>query len=44
MVPLPGWFLIGYIAGSLNNQESRYEHVCADVAMLDEIPDGDRQA
>lgn len=44
MIPLPGWLLIWYVANALNYQESSHEHVCADVAMLDEIPDRDRQA
>ena len=44
MIPLPGRLLIWYIAHALNYQEGRHEHVCADVAMLDEIPDRDRQA
>ena len=44
MIPLPGWLLIWYVANPLNDQKGRYEHVCADVAMLDEIPDRDGQA
>lgn len=44
MIPLPGWLLIWYVANALDDQESRHEHVCADVAMLDEIPDRDGQA
>jgi hypothetical protein len=41
MIPLPGRLLIWYVANALNDQKSRHEHVCADVAMLDEIPDCD---
>jgi hypothetical protein len=44
MVPLPGWRLIGYVASALDNQESRHKHVCADVAMLDKIPDCEGKA
>lgn len=44
MIPLPGRLLIRYVANPLNDQESRHEHVRADVAILDEIPDRDRQA
>ena len=41
MIPLPGRLLIWYVANALNDQEGRHEHVCADVAMLDKIPDRD---
>lgn len=44
MIPLPGGLLIWYVPDALNDQESRHKHVCADVAMLDEIPDRDGQA
>lgn len=44
MIPLPGWLLIWYVANSLDDKEGRHEHVGADVAMLNEIPDRDGQA
>lgn len=44
MFAVTGWLLVRNVAGALDNQERRDEHVCADVAMLDEIPDRDGQA
>lgn len=43
MIPLPGWLLIWYVANALNDEEGRYEHVCADIPMLDKIPYRDSQ-
>lgn len=44
MVPLPRRFFVRNVAATLDDQEGRDEHVGADVAMLDEIPDRDGQA
>lgn len=43
VIPLPRRLLVRNVAAALNNQKCRYEHVGADVAMLDEIPDRNRQ-
>jgi len=42
MVPLSGGLLVRHVAAALDNQCSRYKHICADVAMLDEVPHRDR--
>lgn len=44
MIPLPGGLLIWYVPNALDDEEGRNEHICTDVAMLDKIPDRDRQA
>lgn len=44
MFAVTGWLLVRNVADALDDHERRYEHVCADVAMLDEIPDSDGQA
>lgn len=41
---MPGGLFIWYSADALDDEKRRHKHICADVSMLDEIPDRERQA